>query len=66
VHIRTGEFFGILIPYPPIDEQEKIHTMLSAIDHRIVMENQKVSNLRFVKNALMQDLLTGKVRVPLP
>lgn len=49
----------------PLDssEQEKITKILSKQDEAIEQEEQKLHKLQRVKKALMQDLLTGKVRV---
>jgi len=44
-------------------EQEKITDILSKQDEAIEQEEQKLQKLQRVKKALMQDLLTGKVRV---
>lgn len=52
------------IPIPPIEEQEKISEILDAQDYVILDLNKKLLSLRDLKMGLMQDLLTGKVRVP--
>jgi len=53
----------VLIPIPPASEQVKIFTALSSIDKKIDIVNSKLTSLCNIKKALMQDLLTGKVRV---
>ena len=65
VHIRTGEFFDVLIARPPFAEQVEITNALLAIDKKIKLLNKKMSIFQSTKKALMQDLLTGKVRVNL-
>jgi type I restriction enzyme S subunit len=51
------------IPLPPLLEQQKIASILSAIDRKIEKEQQYKSQLEKLKKGLMQNLLTGKVRV---
>ncbi|MGY3214041.1 restriction endonuclease subunit S [Mucilaginibacter sp. HD30] len=54
---------NFLLPFPPIEEQKKIASILNAIDEKIEMLNIKNENLNKLKTGLMQQLLTGKVRV---
>jgi len=51
------------IPIPTIQEQTAIATILSTADHEIDLLEKDVSEWRNKKKALMQLLLTGKVRV---
>lgn len=54
---------SILVPIPPLSEQQKIAEILSNIDlYTGSLENYK-TKLNSLKKGLMQDLLTGKVRV---
>ena len=48
---------------PPMEEQRQIVLVLSAIDKAIDHGKQRTSRLRQTKAGLLQDLLTGKVRV---
>jgi len=52
----------VLVPCPVIEEQNGIAAALSAIDQKILVERGHLSALLTVKRALMQVLLTGKVR----
>jgi len=52
-----------LIPLPPLPEQQRIAEILSQIDQTIEKEQQYKEKLQKIKQGLMQDLLTGKVRV---
>jgi type I restriction enzyme, S subunit len=52
-----------LIPLPEFTEQRKIASVLDSIDRRITGDKQKLKNLTKLKKAVMQNLLTGKVRV---
>ena len=51
------------IIYPPINEQEKIASILLAIDEKIKEYDNKKQKLEQLKKGLMQQLLTGKIRV---
>ena len=44
-------------------EQEKIVKILASIDTRLDKDYQKLAQTQSLKKSLMQDLLTGKVRV---
>lgn len=48
---------------PTLPEQQKIVNVLQSIDTKIMTANQKINSVEQTKKALMQDLLTGKVRV---
>lgn len=48
---------------PPVDEQDEIIAILDGVLADIGSRESKVSSLKNLKKALMQDLLTGKVRV---
>ena len=62
-HINVKEFKSYLIPRPPIPEQEECVVRLNAIREQTDIEVANLSKLRTLKTGLMQDLLTGKVRV---
>ncbi|ODS40181.1 hypothetical protein BEH94_01380 [Candidatus Altiarchaeales archaeon WOR_SM1_SCG] len=48
---------------PHLEEQQKIASILSSTDSKIQQEKQELNKLKRIKQGLMQDLLTGKVRV---
>ena len=48
---------------PPLKEQEAIAEVLSVMDDELEALTEQVSKLRMVKDGMMQDLLTGKVRL---
>ena len=52
-----------IIPIPKKEEQNKIVTILSNIDSRIISQIQYKEKLERLKKSLMQKLLTGEVRV---
>ena len=47
----------------PIEEQIKISDAADSIDNKILKAEKKMLATKHLKKALMQDLLTGKVRV---
>ena len=51
------------IPVPPLDEQREIAERLSVVDEKIRQEEEYREKLEELKKGLMQDLLTGEVRV---
>ena len=50
-------------PLPPLKEQEAIAEALTVMDDELEALTEQVSKLRMVKEGMMQDLLTGKVRL---
>ena len=61
--LNFGMFKSIIKVVPPVDEQVKIAGYVSAIDFNIKALNKKIHQTQSLKKSLMQDLLTGKVRV---
>ena len=58
-----NEFLALLFPLPPLPEQQLIADVLSQVDEVIEKEIQYKEKLERIKKGLMEDLLTGKVRV---
>ena len=54
-----------VLPLPPLPEQQKIAGILSGVDEKIEVERKRKEKLEELKKGLMQDLLTGKIRVKL-
>jgi len=61
--IGHNELNNFLIPLPPLSEQKRIAEILSQIDQTIEKEEKYKQKLERLKKGLMEDLLTGKVRV---
>ena len=57
---------SIPIPLPPLDEQQKIANILTTIDQKIQAEEKKKEALQTLFKTLLQQLMTGKIRVRLP
>ncbi len=53
----------VLVPLPPLEEQIQIRMRLQAIDDNINLKKKRMQIATDLKKSLMQDLLTGKVRV---
>jgi type I restriction enzyme S subunit len=51
------------LPLPTIEEQEKVAQILQTCDQELALHQQKLAALRRQKQGLMQQLLTGRVRV---
>jgi type I restriction enzyme S subunit len=64
-NLSSKQIESVKIPKVPLKEQKKIAVILSAIDNKITIEQQKLTQLQTIKKGLMQVLLTGKVRVKL-
>lgn len=61
--LTAPQISKILIPIPPIDEQKKIVEVLSEWDKAIELQTKLIGKLELRKRALMQRLLTGRVRL---
>ena len=64
VHITTESIKSIAIPLPPLPEQQAIAEALSDVDDLIAALDKKIAKKRLVKQGAMQQLLTGKKRLP--
>ena len=53
----------VKIPVPSYKEQQKIAEILSTVDHKLELLRNKKTHLEELKKGLMEDLLTGRVRV---
>lgn len=56
---------NIKIGLPPLSEQKKIYTILTDVDDVLNVEYKKLLQIQKTKRGLIQDLLTGCVRVKL-
>lgn len=62
--INTSVFSNLMILLPPLDEQEKIAEILSTWDEAINLTINLIESKKQFKKALMQNLLTVKIRFP--
>ncbi len=62
--INTSELKDIMIPLPnSVNEQNAIATFLSDIDTEIAAIEAKLDKARQIKQSMMQELLTGRIRL---
>jgi len=62
-NIDKSFLFDLYIQIPPLPEQKKIASILFSMDEIIEKKKHKILQTQSLKKSLMQDLLTGKVRV---
>jgi type I restriction enzyme S subunit len=62
--IRLEEIKNLTIPLPPLEEQKQIAEMLGTIDAAIENEMRYLGVLEKFKRWLLDNLLTGKIRLP--
>lgn len=62
--ISKSNLLNLKIKLPPLDEQEKIAEILSTWDEAINLTINLIENKKQFKKALMQNLLTAKIRFP--
>jgi len=58
-----SQYQNMEVAVPPIAEQKKIAEILSAVDEKISVNKKIKEKLTQLKKGLMQDLLSGKVRI---
>lgn len=61
--VSLTEFKKLLFPMPTLEEQKMIGSSLQSFDEKLEQLYKKLEKVNYTKKALMQDLLTGKVRV---
>ena len=62
-HLNSSQVEETPIPIVPLPEQQKIAEILGTVDERLDMLKKRKGRLSKIKKGLMNDLLTGKVRV---
>ena len=62
--LNTKILSDLPVYLPKIEEQKEIDTILTNADNTIAAAQEEVSKLVLLKQGLMQDLLSGQVRVP--
>lgn len=65
VHLYPDALKRIQVALPPLSEQRQIASILTTIDDRIEEHRSKLEALTQLKSGLMQQLLTGRIRVKL-
>lgn len=62
--ISKGALSGLLLPIPPKHEQRAIAEALSDVDELLEALDALIAKKRAIKKAAMQELLTGRTRLP--
>ena len=62
--VQTESIANYIIPFPPLPEQQKIAAILTTQDRVIELKQQLLAQKQQQKKYLMQQLLTGKKRLP--
>jgi type I restriction enzyme S subunit len=62
--INGNEYAQLPIPVPSLPEQHAIATVLSDVDALLAAQEKLIAKKRNIKQAAMQQLLTGKQRLP--
>jgi len=65
-HIHAKDLNPILFPFPPLPEQTAIAAVLSDMDAELAAQEQRRDKTRALKQAMMQELLTGRTRLVSP
>jgi type I restriction enzyme S subunit len=63
LHVTKGGMEKLSIQLPSISEQNQIAEILSSVDDKLQVLSEKKTTYQEMKQGLMQQLLTGKVRV---
>jgi type I restriction enzyme S subunit len=63
-HLNVGDMKPLLIPAPPLPEQRAIAAALSDVDGLLGALDRLIAKKRDLKQAAMQQLLTGQTRLP--
>ena len=66
VHINTRNLAQIQIDLPPVEEQTAIAAILFDMDTEIATLERRRDKTRTLKNGMMQQLLTGRIRLLIP
>jgi type I restriction enzyme S subunit len=62
-NLNLSTIRDLLIPIPPLEEQKRIVDILSMIDSGIESVDRAIAKLDRMKKALLNELLTGRIRV---
>ncbi len=66
VHINSTALEQVTLELPTPEEQRAIADVLSDMDDEIAALERQLAKTRAMKQGMMQELLTGRVRLPLP
>ena len=61
--INSGDVRALQIPFPEYEEQSAIAAILFDMDAEITTLEAKLAKARALKQGMMQELLTGRIRL---
>lgn len=61
--INGSDLKKFKMPFPGVEEQKKITSLLDSMDKEVASLSEELESLKLQKKGLMQQLLTGKIRV---
>ena len=64
INLNQGTLSGLIVQAPPVEEQRAIAAALSDVDGLLAKLDQIIAKKRDLKQAAMQQLLTGQTRLP--
>lgn len=64
LHVKKADLVKVKLPLPPVTEQRAIATALSDMDALLERLDRLIAKKRDIKQATMQQLLTGQTRLP--
>ncbi|MFN8586865.1 MAG: restriction endonuclease subunit S [Candidatus Eisenbacteria bacterium] len=62
LNLKFEKFGRIWLALPPYDQQERIATLLEAMDHQLALAGDLATALRLQKRGVMQKLLSGELQ----
>lgn len=62
-NIAKGSLLGLTVAFPSMDEQSAIAAILTDMDAEIAVLEDKLAKARQIKQGMMQELLTGRIRL---
>ena len=65
-HLYGREMAHLSVPVPRVEEQRAIGDVLSDMDGEVAALERRLAKTHAMKQGMMQELLTGRVRLPLP
>ncbi|MFF0809075.1 restriction endonuclease subunit S [Streptomyces albogriseolus] len=63
-HLTKENLLRVPLPVPSPEEQQRIATALRSVDHLIASLCRLIAKKRDIKQGLMQEILTGRTRLP--
>ena len=63
LNLKAKDFFKMQVPVPSSEEQQVLSDLFESLDKEITLFQKQLEQLKQQKKGLMQQLLTGKVRV---